>query len=532
MFSAIFMYGAVNYDAETQTLTIISHTQPGEIERYPDTRILIVEKEDGLDDMAYQYGQYLKYLETLILPSTITSIPAYVFKNCEHLVNVNWDDLVNLKTIGMEAFMNTALGPTLTIPNSVETIKNGAFAMCNNIKTLIFEEDSQIQLIERNAFKQSESAEGKLSDVYINVSPAREIVCEHMAFDKFHTAAQTQMGTVMTRLHYPPELFEYYVGIYKSKLYDQNYDVVDEYGHWKLDENGQRIHSYGIVTQSIINQSYELASNGWQEFFSTGIPVGENSLYRTYSDEVAYLVPYTSELQIYLVYDYDMEENVAYCVEMHYGDLIPAKTGIIVHSNVVGTIYLEYVPNPEITVPYNNESNPENKYVLNGVEYKNYLKPINGSMHIDNVEIVNGVKTYRNFFFNNGQTAATRKGPDWDDAYLVKGWGFFRAVSKDYKVWNKAFLHLPASMTQSTTSVIDDSGNLPQDNAGVSEASSFSMFVANDEEIKIECTCDLSGIKDINCTHNDNNYYTLQGIKVNNPIKGIYIKNGKKIVIK
>ena len=30
----------------------------------------------------------------------------------------------------------------------------------------------------------------------------------------------------------------------------------------------------------------------------------------------------------------------------------------------------------------------------------------------------------------------------------------------------------------------------------------------------------------------DDCYYTLQGIKVNNPVKGIYIKNGKKIVVK
>jgi hypothetical protein len=30
----------------------------------------------------------------------------------------------------------------------------------------------------------------------------------------------------------------------------------------------------------------------------------------------------------------------------------------------------------------------------------------------------------------------------------------------------------------------------------------------------------------------DNNYYTLQGIRVENPVRGIYIKNNKKIIIK
>ena len=30
----------------------------------------------------------------------------------------------------------------------------------------------------------------------------------------------------------------------------------------------------------------------------------------------------------------------------------------------------------------------------------------------------------------------------------------------------------------------------------------------------------------------DGAYYTLQGVKVENPTKGIYIKNGKKVIIK
>ena len=30
----------------------------------------------------------------------------------------------------------------------------------------------------------------------------------------------------------------------------------------------------------------------------------------------------------------------------------------------------------------------------------------------------------------------------------------------------------------------------------------------------------------------DGDYYTLQGVKVENPTKGIYIKNGKKVIIK
>lgn len=521
LMSMAFCYAGARYNAVTKTLTVYGETNAGQISYYDDATTLIVQDTQALNNMANQYGQLLTKLENLVLPSDITTIPNQVFKNCKKLVNVNWEDLINLKVIGEEAFMETAIGPTFYVPNSVEEIKRGAFSMCNNIKTLIFDEESQIKHIYQDAFKQSEnSTDGKLSDVYVNVK--REIECDNGAFDKFHTSAQTQVGTVTTRLHYPSEYFEHYVGAYKSKLYDQNYK----------DANGNYIK--GVITQTIIDQAYNGAANGWQQFFSSGVPIGSESLYRTYSDNVAYEVPNNSALQVFLVYDYDKENNVAYCIKMKEGDVIPAYTGVIVHSTRVSTVYMKYLGNPSIKTPYNNESYPDNLYHYHGTEwYKNYLKPINGSLHIDNVEIINGEKTYRNYFFNKGTTAASKPGDDWKDEYKAKGWGFFRAVSKDYRVFNKAFLHLPASMTEASSEHINDSGNLPQDNAQAQSKESFTMYILNWEDMIIEPT--NLGIATTIESHNikqDNNYYTLEGLKIEKPSKGIYIKNGKKFVIK
>ena len=535
LISMTFCYAGARYNAVTKTLTVYGETTAGQISYFSDAVTLVVEDATALNNMANQYGQLLTKLENLVLPSDITAIPNQVFKNCKKLVNVNWEDLTNLKIIGEEAFMSTAIGPTFYVPNSVTEIRRGAFEACNNIKTLIFDEDSQIEHIYSRAFYQAEnSTDGKLSDVYVNVTPSREIICDLGAFDKYHTCGQTNVGTVMTRLHYPSDRFEYYVGTYKSDLYDQNFDVKDDEGHWVLDENGQRVHSYGIVTQSIIDHAYSGAANGWQQFFSSGIPVGKESLYRTFSDNVAYKVPYTSEFQIYIVVDYDKVSNTATCIQMNYHDVIPANTGIIVHSNVEGTVFLEYVKNPHITEPYDNESAPDNLYHYKGTEYyTNYLKPINGVMHIDNVEIVDGVKTYRNYFFNKGTTAALRPGPDWRDEYITEGWGFFRAVSKDYRVFNKAFLHLPASMTEASSEHIEDSGNLPQDNAQAQSKESFTMFISNWDDMIIECTHPniATSINEHN-VKTDNHYYTLQGIRIDNPTNGIYIKNNRKVIVK
>lgn len=54
------------------------------------------------------------------------------------------------------------------------------------------------------------------------------------------------------------------------------------------------------------------------------------------------------------------------------------------------------------------------------------------------------------------------------------------------------------------------------------------MLVFDDE------TSGVTEIKnvEVNKQNNDNAYYTLQGIKVLKPTKGIFIHNGKKIVIK
>ena len=533
---SLFIFGNVNatLNYNNQILTISEPLVQNEIDSinngyYSNAVGLVITSKSILDKMKFDK---LSNIESLILPSDVTEIPNQEFKNCKKLVNVNWEDLVNLKTIGEEAFMCTAIGPTFYVPNSVEEIKKGAFEDCDSIKTLIFDEGSQIQHIYSRAFYQDENTiEGKLSDVYINVKPARAIVCDNGAFDKTHTCGQTQVGTVTTRLHYPSELFEYYVGTYKSTLYDQNYDIKGSNGAFLE----PRQHSYGIVTQTIINQAFEKANNGWQEFFSSGIPVGKESLYRTYSDNVAYKVPYTSEFQIYIVVDYDINSNLATCIQMNYHDIIPANTGIIVHSNVEGTVFLEYVKDDD-HLAYDNEKYPNNLYQYSDEKsYTNYLKPINGELHIDNVEIVNGVKTYRNYFFNKGTTAALRPGPDWKEEYTTLGWGFFRAVSNNYRVFNKAFLHLPASMTEASSERINDSGNLPQDNAQPQNNSkeSFTMFISNWEDMVIKPINFgiATTIKDSSLKLDDS-YYTLEGLRIKNPSKGIYIKNERKVIIK
>lgn len=59
----------------------------------------------------------------------------------------------------------------------------------------------------------------------------------------------------------------------------------------------------------------------------------------------------------------------------------------------------------------------------------------------------------------------------------------------------------------------------------------FDDFFYEDDFNEGEVT-DVNSVKNAFKTTKDNAYYNLQGMKVSNPTKGLYILNGKKVIIK
>ena len=64
----------------------------------------------------------------------------------------------------------------------------------------------------------------------------------------------------------------------------------------------------------------------------------------------------------------------------------------------------------------------------------------------------------------------------------------------------------------------------PQDDPN--NAKNISIVFLDEEDLENKTT----GITVINVKKADNTYYNLQGMKVENPSKGIYIYNGKKVI--
>ena len=89
---------------------------------------------------------------------------------------------------------------------------------------------------------------------------------------------------------------------------------------------------------------------------------------------------------------------------------------------------------------------------------------------------------------------------------------------------NRAYLKLTTDQFPNNNESATEGPGSGLDN-GTGDAKIFLSFVDFEEPAE-----DATGISVVNTTQMDNTYYNLQGMKVENPSKGIYIYNGKKVI--
>lgn len=232
---------------------------------------------------------------------------------------------------------------------------------------------------------------------------------------------------------------------------------------------------------------------------------GYKSILRTYCMEEDGK-PTDENIKIYGAYAFDDKSGKVKLYEMNY---IPANEGVI----LIGT-GVDYVKAAKYT-----PKEGETKY-KNIKNYKNYLvgvlvnTPVNAS-EFDGA----GKRTGRNFFFN--YLSKTDYYKDGDTDYL----GFFRIKSGSTCKANYAYLRLPTTVLTWNGQTLDDV--LEDDKSTLSKGIKMVFGIADEDFGSV------TGINDIQKeVKTDNSYYTLQGIRVNTPSKGIYIHNGRKVVIK
>lgn len=265
---------------------------------------------------------------------------------------------------------------------------------------------------------------------------------------------------------------------------------------------------------------------------------------RTYSNSVAMNVV-SKNVKVYEAYSYDKaqdETDIYSPGTLHLRQLnyIPAKVGVVLIGTVPASNELSDGDKLDFTLRKRTEdevtANDPTQYVnvwtnaskYTGEPWNNFLAPtVEANNSLGNIEKEGETVTYRYYGLGNYHRTKYYNEHKEGDDYI----GFFRLTPDGRSDANKAYLRMPASADVEGGAFGYISYNSqfigPKDEDDASLAKM--MIVFDDEEMG-----GVTEIKNVETvkTHHDNAYYTLQGIKVLHPTKGIYIHNGKKIVIK
>ena len=268
---------------------------------------------------------------------------------------------------------------------------------------------------------------------------------------------------------------------------------------------------------------------------------------RTYSNNVAMNVV-SKNVKVYEAYSYEKaqdETDIYSPGTLHLRQLnyIPANVGVVLIGTVPASNELSDGDKLDFTLRKRTEdevtANDPTQYVnvwtnaskYTGQQWNNFLAPtVEANNSLGNIEKVGETVTYRYYGLGNyHNTNYYKTHPEAkDEADYI---GFFRLTPNGRSGANKAYLRMPSSeeVEGGAFGYISYNSQFigPKDEDDASLAKM--MIVFDDEEMG-----GVTEIKNVETvkTHHDNAYYTLQGIKVLNPTKGIYIHNGKKIVIK
>ena len=283
-------------------------------------------------------------------------------------------------------------------------------------------------------------------------------------------------------------------------------------------------------------------------------------LLRTYTSAVD-VVPVNKDVQIFAAQSYTKNEknntgagDETGTVKLYRLKFIPANQGVVLYAPNTTladntATKLEVVPAYSATVKrYSNDAYDyiedwansdtkrsmwyyENKHASDE-QWNNYLVPVLEDIKITQFHYdENNEWTGRNFSFTRySQTKTGRKNnvteDDTTNEDLSKRdyYSFFR-FSGTAKA-NYSYLMLPRTVMVGNGQIL----NQDQDNDTKVFAKSMVWFEGIDAPMDNETT-GISELKN-NASNSDAAYYTLQGVKVAKPVKGIYIHQGKKIMVK
>ena len=270
---------------------------------------------------------------------------------------------------------------------------------------------------------------------------------------------------------------------------------------------------------------------------------------RTYSNNVA-MAPVDDNVKVYEAYRYKKPENAGDPLSERMGTVylrqlkyIPANMGVVLVGEVPkGESFSDYATlnfslrEAPAEMPLEGDNytavwTKADEYA--GQEWNNYLKStVTAIDKLGNADTdADGKILHRFFGLANFHSTNYYKQNGTGDDYI----GFFRLTQNGRSGANKAYLSIPAN------TVVDDGvgvkfgyidfngqflGNETDDSKN---PSLVKMAIVFDDEDDGGSTTTVTEVKP-NSTDADASFYTLQGVKVSRPVKGVYIHNGKKFI--
>ena len=300
----------------------------------------------------------------------------------------------------------------------------------------------------------------------------------------------------------------------------------------ELDEKGNDISRYTISGTKVIKIPFTRC-------------VGK--FIRTYSNDVA-MAPVNDNVKVYEAYRYEKTENAkdpqsqgtVYLRQLKY---IPANMGVVLVGKqpAEGTFsdgdkldfFLREAPADMLEEGDNYKAvwTKADDYVND--EWNNYLQPtVTAIDNLGNADTDdNGKIRYRFFGLANFHSTNYYKQYQTGDDYI----GFFRLTPNGKSGANKAYLSIPANTVidggvGAKFGYIDFNGQfLGNETDDPNNPSLAKMAIVFDDEDDGGSTTTVTEVKP-NSKDDNASFYTLQGVKVSRPVKGVYIHNGKKFI--
>ena len=321
-------------------------------------------------------------------------------------------------------------------------------------------------------------------------------------------------------------------------------------GEWTI-----RLYISTLATEDgnnyVARHAYTITGSESKEIYLT---YRKDRFIRTYSNDKP-MNPDNDNVKIYEVYKYEKPDGgdadiyKRGTVHLRRLKYVPANVGVVLIGEAPANTYTDgdkvafsLLERTEESVgrdgDYREVWTKSDDYIAAGDQWNNYLVPtVTAVNDLGNAKVdESGKITYRyfglgNYYRTNYHTSLGKA--DTQEDYI----GFFRLTANGKSGANKAYLSIPANAEVGNGvgvkyGFIDYNGQLLGNNYenDISPVQLAKMALVFDDLVDGNET---TGIKELETKKmNNNKYYNLQGIEIAHPVKGIYIHNGKKIIVK